>query len=86
MLSLALTAYILYLLLGVCAFKYSIMKPIDAIIDTQTQIQNLIGLHNDKLKDITDEKQKQFMKGIIAGLQRALLTIPLIETLEDCSD
>jgi hypothetical protein len=56
---------------------------IDGIIDIQTQIQNLIGLHNEKLKDITDEKQKQFMKGVIVGLQRALLTIPLLETIDE---
>jgi hypothetical protein len=60
------------------------MKAIDALIDVQIQIQKLIGLHNDKLKTITDENQKQFVKGVITGLGRSLLTIPLIETLEGC--
>ena len=62
------------------------MKSIDAIIDTLTQIQNLTGVYNDKLKTITDENQKQFVKGVIVGLQRALLAIPLLETLEDCDE
>ena len=62
------------------------MKAIDGIIDIQTKIQNLIGLHNEKLKDITDEKKKEFLKGVITGLQRALLTIPLLETLDECDE
>ena len=50
-------------------------------------IEGRIKVHENQLSDIDDESIKQFVKGCIAGLGVALLSIPLIETFDvKCND
>ena len=50
-------------------------------------IEGKIKVHEDHLSKIDDESTKQFVKGCIAGLGLALLSIPLIETFDvKCND
>jgi len=57
------------------------MKIEQLIEQIEKDIENKITIHEKRLKIERNEKNKQFLKGCIAGLRNSLLSIPLKETL-----